>query len=235
MRYKTNINQLSLNLEPKNEVSFASFCWGKHSPWRDNFLNLGTSQQKEHFFYVFGEPGSGKSHLLQACCNHIPSSQTAVYLSLKNYHEYGPLLLDGIENQTLIAIDDIDFICKDSSWEEGLFHLINRVRQHPDKTIILAGRLAPNLMNFNLQDLKSRLHLGLVIKLIPPSDEQKKQIIKFFAQQRGIVLENNTLDYLMQHYDRSIHALMELVRTLDKASLAAKRKITIPFIKAALS
>lgn len=234
MRYQTTINQLSLNLEPKNEVSFASFCWGKHFYWKENFINLGTPQQKEHFFYVFGERGSGKSHLLQACCHHIPVLQTAVYLSLKNYHEYGPDLLDGIDNQTLIAIDDIDAVCQEAAWEEKLFHLINRVRQHRDQTIILAGKQAPNLINFNLQDLKSRLHLGLSIQLIPPSDEQKKQIIKSFAYQRGIILANSILDYLMQHYDRNLHALMELVRVLDKASLAAKRKITIPFIKAVL-
>src|SRR3990167_4305783 len=234
VRHKKSLNQLTLSLEPKHEVSFASFCWDNISCWKDIFLNLGKPNQEEHFFYIYGEPGSGKSHLLEACCYNLPISQLAVYLPLKNYHEYGPELLNGIEDQSLIAIDDIDSICEDSAFEEALFHLINRVRQKKDKTLILSGLFPPNLTKFKLADLKSRLHLGLSIPLTPLEDEQKKQTLQSFAERRGLVLPANIVDYLMQHYDRNMHTLTKIIRTLDKASLSAKRKITIPFIKAVL-
>ena len=234
VRSQANLKQLTLHLEPKNEVSLDNFCWHKQQGLQNDFLNIGTPFQKENFYYIYGANGSGKSHLLQACCHHIPTSQSSVYLPLKIYAEYGHELLNGFENQNLIAIDDIDVICKDFPFEESLFHLINRVRQNPDKTLILAGQHAPNLTNFNLPDLKSRLHLGLSVLLTPLEDEQKKQTLKDFAKQRGLVLSDGITEYLIQHYDRNMHTLTSLIRTLDKASLAAKRKITIPFIKEVL-
>ncbi len=158
-----SLPQLALSLEPRNEVSFEHFCWGDNTYLLDHLQIIGTSHQKEHFFYLWGEEGTGKSHILQACCHHFPSLQSAVYLPLKIYHEFGPDLLEGIENQTLIAIDDIDIIAQNPLWEESLFHLINRVRQDGEKTLISSSRSSAALSKLQLPDLKSRLHLGLTI------------------------------------------------------------------------
>lgn len=230
----TAFPQLALTLEPRNEVSFEHFFWAENPCLQDQLSHIGTPTQKEHFFYLWGEEGTGKSHLLQACCHHLPASQTAVYLPLKFYHEYGPELLEGIENQTLITIDDIDIISQNTIWEESLFHLINRIRQHPEKTLILSSRLSPTHSNIRLPDLKSRLHLGITTPLHPLQDGQKIQAIQSYATRRGFELSDKVAEFLINRYDRNMHNLMSLIRTLDVASLAAKRKITIPFIKTIL-
>lgn len=230
-----HLPQLALSLEPKNEVCFEHFCWGDNLYLREHLQTIGTSRQKEHFFYLWGEAGTGKSHLLQACCHHFPTLQSAVYLPLKIYHEFGPELLEGIEHQTLIAIDDIETISGHAAWEEALFHLINRIRLRPDITLLLASRQSPKASPLQLPDLKSRLHLGLTMQLLPLNDTQKMQTLQSFAARRGFELPDKVTTFLMNHYDRNMHNLVQLIKTLDGASLAAKRKITIPFIKSILS
>ncbi|MGL1489135.1 hypothetical protein ACSTJG_25265, partial [Vibrio parahaemolyticus] len=79
----------------------------------------------EYLFYLWGSTGSGKSHLLQACCQALNNKAT-IYLPLQILKEWGPESIDNLEEQALIAIDDIDAIAFDKAWEEALFHLYNK-------------------------------------------------------------------------------------------------------------
>ena len=47
----------------------------------------------------------------------------------------------------------------------------------------------------------------------------------------GFEISVQTARYILSHYDRDLNHLWSLLETLDHASLAAKRKLTIPFLK----
>jgi len=66
-------------------------------------------------------------------------------------------------------------------------------------------------------------------------DEQgRAQALQLRAAQRGLQLPQETLDYLMKRLPRDLHTLFRILDELDEASLAAQRRLTIPFIRAAL-
>ena len=150
--------QLALQLAPQDTYTFESFCWGPHLLLRDQLLRLGTTQPHELFFYVWGEDGVGKSHLLQACCLQASVAEAAVYLPLKLLKTGGVGVLEGLSQQSLVALDDLDAIAGDAAWEEALFCLMNEIRQRGKPYLLLSGRESPAAIPIRLPDLKSRLY-----------------------------------------------------------------------------
>jgi DnaA family protein len=222
--------QLVLTLQINDEATLANFCWSKH-PWLQQSLQAMLQHQGERFLYLWGPAGSGKSHLLQACCHEISS---AMYLPLNLLKEWGPQSIENVEEQTLICIDDVQSIAQDAAWEEALFHLYNRVKDKEQGLLILAGTHPPASMPLLLADLRSRLAWGLVVQLHELDDEEKIATIIKLARQRGFELPLGVAQFLLTRCSRNMHHLYQLLNRLDQASLAAQRKLTIPFVKTAL-
>ena len=222
--------QLALAIQLNDEATFSDFCWGDNALLQQQ-LNLTLNGKGEHLIYLWGPPGSGKSHLLQACCQAVNGNQSAIYLPLDTLKEWGPQVLDGIDEQTLIGIDDIDAIAANPAWEEAIFHLYNRVRDNEQTTLIITGKLPPSQAPINLLDLRSRLSWGLVIQLNELNDHDKINTLKLHAHKRGFELPPSVGQFLLNRCARNMHDLHALLNRLDEASLIAQRKITIPFVK----
>jgi len=222
--------QLALAIQLNDEATFSNFCWGNNALLQQQLENT-LNGRGERLIYLWGLAGSGKSHLLQACCQAINGNQSAIYLPLHTLQEWGPQVLDGLDEQTLIAIDDIDAIATQPAWEEALFHLYNRVRDNEQTTLIISGKLPPAQAPLRLPDLRSRLSWGLVIQLHELNDDDKINTLKLHAEKRGFELPTSVGQFLLNRCARNMHDLHTLLNRLDEASLIAQRKITIPFVK----
>src|SRR4029078_5447301 len=88
--------------------------------------------------------------------------------------------------------------------------------------------------NIGLPDLLSRLSWGMVFKLSPLADDEKLTVLTRRANGRGIGLPEEVAKYLLTHCPRHMATLFAALDALDKASLAAKRRLTIPFVKEVL-
>lgn len=223
-------SQLPLAVQLNDEATLADFCWG------DNALLQQQVQQTlngtgERLIYLWGIEGSGKSHLLQGCCQSVSNNLSAIYLPLKTLKEWGPDVLEGLDEQAWICIDDLDTIAGDAAWEEALFHLYNRVRDNGQTTLIISGKLPPANMPIRLPDLRSRLSWGLVMQLNELNDNDKIHTLKLHASKRGFELPASVGQFLINRSARNMHDLHKLLNRLDEASLIAQRKITIPFVK----
>jgi DnaA family protein len=152
-------------------------------------------------------------------------------LPLRLLKDWGPQTLEGLEDQALVCIDDIETIAHDAAWEEALFHLYNRIKDKEQGLLIISGNQPPASLPLDLADLRSRLGWGLVIQLNELSDEEKINTLKLHALKRGFYLPESVGQFLLNRCSRDMHALQELLNRLDDASLAAQRKITIPFVK----
>ena len=222
--------QLALAIQLNDEATFADFCWGDNSLLKQE-LTQTLNGQGERLIYIWGEQGSGKSHLLQACCQALHNNQSAIYLPLKTLHEWGPDVLEGVDEQTFIGIDDIEAIAGHTAWEEALFHLYNRIRDKEQSTLIITSQTSPTQTPVQLPDLRSRLSWGLVIQLNELNDQDKMNTLKLHAHKRGFELSTGVGQYLISRCSRNMHDLHALLNRLDEASLIAQRKITIPFVK----
>lgn len=222
--------QLALAIQLNDEAKLADFCWGNNLLLQQKLHDL-MENKEDRPLYLWGNSGSGKSYLLQACCQAKNNTQSAIYLPLNILREWGPQVIDGIEGQALICIDDIEAIAKDPAWEEALFHLYNRTYDQQQTTLIIAGRYPPTNLAISLADLRSRLSWGLVLQLYELEDEDKIKTLQLQANKRGLKLPTPVGQFLLNRCARNMHDLHVLLDALDNASLSAQRKITIPFVK----
>lgn len=226
--------QLALAIQLNDEATLSDFCWGNNSLLKEQLTNtlLGSG---EKFLSLWGNEGSGKSHLLQACCQALSPPLKAIYLPLRILKEWGPQCLEGLEEQTLIALDDVDCIAGDSQWEEALFHFYNKIRDKEQTILILSATDSPSSLKIQLPDLQSRIGWGLTLKIHDLSDELKIKTIQHHAKKRGFEISSLVGQFLIKRCSRNMRDLHSILDQLDTASLAAKRKITVPFVKSILN
>lgn len=224
--------QLALTIQLNHEATLLDFCWDGNFLLKQQ-ISTFLLKKGEQIMLIWGVRGSGKSHLLQACCQALPTEQSSIYLPLLFLKEWGPESLEGVEAHDFIAIDDIDAIAGDSIWEEALFHLYNKARAN-ETTLLIGSKSSPHNIPLQLADLHSRLNWGLSIQLHELNDASKLKTLQHSAQKRGFELAVPVGQFLISRCARNMHDLHIILDKLDKASLAAQRKLTIPFVKSVL-
>lgn len=226
----TEYPQLPLGIGLKDTATFDNFY-----PAGNELVLQALQQGNDTALYLWGPVGSGKSHLLQALCHAAAAKgESPVYLPLQELVSLSPALLEGLEQQALIAIDDIQVVAGLSQWEESLFHLYNRVRDSGHRLVVSATS-APAGLTLTLPDLTSRLGWGPVFQLSALTDMDKRRALQLRAHGRGLEMGDEVADYLLKRCPRDMDSLFNLLNRLDQASLAAQRRLTIPFVRQLLA
>ncbi len=226
----TGFAQIPLDLYLDEGRTFNSFYEGNNGELISSLQSLTAPM-----IFIWSEHGNGKSHLLQATCHYAEQQGLkAIYLPLNELKSFGPELLKGLDMLDLVSIDDIDTVLQNREWEEGLFHLYNQLRDN-HKRIVVTSALPPQSLQYQLQDLASRFNWGMTYHLEALDDLQKAEAIHSRAQMKGLKVSSEVIQYIIHHLPRDPHQLFTLLDKLDKVSMAAKRPITIPLVKEAIS
>lgn len=223
--------QLALGVKLQNDTTFENFFVGDNAA-TVSALESFAKKQGEHFIYLCGPKSSGRSHLLQACCQQQEPT-SAFYLSLS---EKGlePCVLSELEQVPLVCLDDVDFVLGKRLWEEALLHFYNESRANGHR-LVVSSDVLPQQTQCILMDVRSRLQWGLTLQLRLLNDEQKIKALQLRAEERGLFLDNEVAQYLLRHTSRDMSLLMDCLAKLDDASLAEKRRLTIPFVRHVLT
>lgn len=219
--------QLPLNLALRDDATLANYYTG------DN-LELVQCLAADHdvrAVYLWGGPAAGKTHLLQALCHQAGrADRSCAYLPLGEADGLSPTLLEGLERLDTVCIDDLQAVAGRREWEEELFHLFNRCRDARARLVVGAAA-GPAGLGLILPDLVSRLKGALVFHVKGLSDAQMMEALQLRAHRRGLELPAEVARYLLRHYRRDMSSLAALLERLDRASLAAQRRLTIPFVR----
>jgi len=217
--------QLILDLLPPPPPTLDNFVVGNNAA----ALHALRQWQPGRAIYLWGTPGSGRTHLLQAAGN-LPQAQ---YVGAAQAGQVLAHLVSGDPTETrLIAIDDVEQF--DTSAQSALFALYNRWREAAATTrafaLILAGDRAPLTMPLR-EDLRTRLGWDLVYRLEQLSDDDRAQALHAQAAERGLQLGPEVVNWVLTHYTRNMSHLSALLNALDRYSLERQRAITLPLLK----
>ncbi len=197
--------------------------------------------------YLHGANGSGKSHLLIAACHAASAGQgspsaagagsagaattgrTVQYLPLASLGDPAAAIR-GVAGSELLALDDLQAIAGNRDAEHALFDLYNQAKAE-GTALLFAADASTTQLALGLPDLRSRLGACTRFALKALDDAERREVLKEQAALRGIQLDDVVLDWLFARYVRDLGALLDLLDKLDQASLAAQRRITVPFLR----
>jgi DnaA family protein len=181
--------------------------------------------------YLTGPAATGKSHLLLAACAEAEAvGRRTAYLPLAAAAGRLRDALQAFEHADLVALDGLDAVAGDREDEIALFDAHNRARD-AGRTLLYAARVAPDALELALPDLRSRLSQCARIALEALDDAGRAEVLRLRAQRRGLQLEDAAIDWLLKRVDRDLVSLTGLLDRLDRESLAAQRRLTVPFLR----
>ena len=214
----------------------------QHAPSLDDFI-VGSNQMVidalthslaghgETVIYLSGPDGCGRTHLLLGHCAAAEHrGLKCAYLPLADTGRLAPAMLEGLENLDLVAIDDVHAIATDADWEHSLFTLFNRCRDRGTAMVFSADQ-GPARLPIRLPDLRTRLAWGLTLAVQGLDDEGRLGLLQSLASRRGLKLPDEVARYLIERTARDAGDLVKTIERLDRASLAERRRLTIPFVR----
>jgi len=214
------MSQLLLDIAPDSQPTLDNFVVGRNLELLSALRHALAGNSSERCFYVWGQTGSGKSHLLQACVHAaLGMAQDAIYAR-------GSIPPPGM-GAAVVAVDDVDELGDAAQIE--LFNLYNRVRENGGM-LLVSGR--ESAVHLKLRDdLRTRLGWGLVYQVHGLSDEEKALALSQHAQAKGFALPPEVAQYLLRHGRRDLPSLMAVLDALDEHSLRLHRAPSVPLLK----
>ncbi len=184
--------------------------------------------------YLAGAAGTGKTPRARALCAEAEQAgRRAAYLPLAAARGRLRQALEALEGHNAIALDGLEAIAGVREDEVALFDFHNRARQ-AGLALLYTADAVPDALPPGLPDLRSRLSQCTRVMLQALDDDGRRALLRDRAQRRGLVLEEAAIEWLLTRTGRETAQLVALLDRLDRASLAAHRRVTVPFLKEVL-
>jgi DnaA family protein len=215
------VKQLILDIQPAPAPSLENFVPGRNTELVAALRALPENPQGKRSLYVWGESGSGKTHLLLAAA--------ALYARQGQFTHYVRSDADWefLATCDAVALDDVQKL--NETGQVALFNLFNQFRD-AGKPLIIAGPRAPLELAVR-DDLRTRLGWSLVYQAQALTDAEKTEALRRHAAERGFRLPDEVTDYLLRHMRRDLPTLMAMLDALDEWSLTAKKPVTVALLR----
>ena len=218
------MKQLALDFASPPQPTLDNFIAGRNGELLQNLRRLASRDAQERYLYLWGGPGSGRSHLLRGTVAELQrEGASAVYVACTA----GIRLADGLERMDCVALDDVDRL--DDEGQVAVFDLYNALRESGGA--LLASAAAPPVQLKLREDLVTRLAWGLVYQVHALTDENKAQALADHAASRGFRLAPEVCDFLLTRAQRDLPTLLATLDALDRYSLETKRPVTVPLAR----
>ena len=165
-----------------------------------------------HAVLIYGEEGSGKSHLASIF------SDTKI--------EASALTENALPTASKIVVENVDHLQN----EEALFHLFNSVQEQGCGLLMTARQLP----NFSLPDLRSRIAMIPKAEIKMPDERTIEAICAKVFEDKQILVEVSVFSYIATHLPRSFATIQKVLNLADSIALQKGRRITIPVIREAI-
>ncbi len=214
------MKQIPLAIGPEPLQSFANFLPGANAGALAHLHALAPAAPP---VYLWGPPGSGKTHLLQAVVLRAREhGALAAWFSADDVTPWAA----GDDRSFLVFDDCQDF---DAAQQQAAFSLFVDATSR-GAAVLAAGALPPVDLVVR-EDLRTRLGWGHVFALAPLAEAEARAAVRREADRRGTFLSDEVMSYLLTHFARDLKHLMAQLDALDAFSLSTQRAITVPLLK----
>ena len=223
------MTQLSLAVTLDNEATFENF-YAPFGTLQHTAMQC-LSKRSEQYIFLSGHAGTGLSHLLQAACK-LERDSIYINFGLLDGNSIDKIF-DGLEQMSLVCLDDIHIILSNQCRQKEIFHFFNRCSENGTR-LVLASHKRLNVINIRFLDLVTRLKSGVVLHFEEFRDDDLLKLLKYRATLMGLDLTHDCAVYIFNRTRRTAGGVVDALRKIDLKALTEKRPITRPLIKAAL-
>lgn len=203
-------------------------------------------------YFLYGGPGCGKTHLVQAIGNEIRERHPELkvrYVTIEEfYHDYVESIrkkIDGFANKyrevDVLIIDDFQGIIGKEKSQEEFFHTFNDLHRNNKQVIVTSDRLPSQIAEVDVR-LSSRLMQGMPIDIQMPDFETRCAILHMKADLNGYNIDNKTIEYLAENIRTNVRELegklnqvaalaemrgvstFEIINNMDESSFSPQRR-----------
>jgi chromosomal replication initiator protein len=235
--------QLVLDFPVVPRYSFDNFvvCGGNRTAF-EFARRLTDPAAGESVLYVYGPPGSGKTHLLMAIGREMHCDvDEASYLSCgaltavpaPGSAEVISPFVERLQDSPVLLIDDIDLLPDSRPRREDVWHLFNEFYQSGRK-IVVTGAVPPRELVSVDDHLISRLLWALVARIDVSDDDSRSLILKKLADDQQIMLPDDVIAFLLTHTRRDVPSLIDAFAMLVRQALVSGKKISVRLAREAL-
>lgn len=227
------MKQLALDIGLSTAPSLQSFYAGSNTALFEHVLlwvGQGHTGRSPVPTYIWGEGGSGKSHLLHAVRVELEAQGGRV-----GWLDAGSIATAEFDERWVAVLFDDVHLYSTSQQAAAFNWFINAISpvHGVPKPVMGAGLLPPADLPLR-DDLRSRLGWGHVFQLHLLDEAARRSVLRQEAKARGMVLSDDVMDYILARFSRDLGSLMDLLNRLDNYALQAQRAVTIPLLKVML-
>ncbi len=212
-------------------------------PTLENFVSVGNEAALEHLKLwvgnprrspvptcLWGEGGSGKTHLLRAVRQALQDGGARVgWLDASILHP-----VDYDDAWEAVILDDVQLYTAEQQAAAFNWFVNAQTPAHgPARWVLAAADRPPADLQLR-EDLRTRLGWGHVFQLHALGEAERRSVLRRAADERGVFLGDEVMDFMLNRFSRDLSSLMMLLDQLDGYALRTQRAITIPLIKSML-
>ena len=213
------------------------------SPSLDNFMSDAQGELLAHLrlwvnnpqrspvpTYLWGEGGTGKTHLLRAV--QAQAQAQGEWVGWLDASVRFPPAFD--ERWSMILMDDCHlYTAEQQAAAFNWFVNAQTPANGPARWLLAAADRPPADLALR-EDLRTRLGWGQVFAVQALSEADRRRVLRRAADERGVFLSDDVMDYMLNRFSRDLSCLMQLLDQLDGYALRTQRPITIPLLRAML-
>ena len=224
-----------------DEFTFESFIVGNSNKFpHAAALAVGEGRQKQGYnpLLIYGESGLGKTHLLHAIRHSISKKfphYKIVYVKCEEFlNEFivavkrGGMVefRDKYREANLFLMDDIQFIAGKMETQLEFFNTFNQLYEHGNQMVFTSDR-PPSEIRLLEDRLRTRFESGLLADIQPPDDALRIAIIKNKAEQLGVLLPDDVVNYIAENLNSNVRQLEGAVNMVVAYREILDEKITV--------
>lgn len=213
------------------------------SPSLDNFMSDAQGELLAHLrlwannpkrspvpTYLWGDGGTGKTHLLRAV--QAQAQAQGEWVGWLDASVRFPPAFD--ERWSMILMDDCHlYTAEQQAAAFNWFVNAQTPANGPARWLLAAADRPPADLALR-EDLRTRLGWGQVFAVQALSEADRRRVLRRAADERGVFLSDDVMDYMLNRFSRDLSCLMQLLDQLDGYALRTQRPITIPLLRAML-